>query len=102
MSKKKRRARRASSICTKAAETAPQTIGLPEASSIYLKITGRYRSPAHLAAALESYPYMTLFALDGRGERLEVIGVRRNQWIYFPKVRRALYGPRRVFDCYEP
>ena len=101
MSKKRRRANRGNSICTEAAEADPHIIGLPEASRIYREITGRYRSPAYLAVEIISYPYMAIFAFDGRGERLEVLGVKRNRWIYFLKVRTALYGPRRVFDCYQ-
>ena len=100
MSKKRRRVNRANTICTETAETVSHVIDLSEAARIYRRITGR--SPTCLSVGLQQYPYMTIFAQDGRGERLEVIGVMRNYWIYFLKVRMALYGPRRVFDYYAP
>jgi len=102
MSKRRRRTNRANSICNEAAEAAQHVIDLSEASRIYREITGRYRSPAYLAVEIQPYPYMTIYAQDGRGEHLEAIGVWRNRWVYFLKVRAALYGPRRVFDCYTP
>jgi hypothetical protein len=76
-------------------------IDLDEACRIFREITGRRRSPADLAFELEPYPYMTISALGGHGDCLKVIGVWRHRWIYFLKARAALYGPRRVFDCYE-
>ena len=102
MSKKRRRVNRANTICTETAETASHVIDLSEAARIYRKITGRPKTPSYLAAELERYPYMTIFAQDVRGVCLEAIGVVLSRWVYFLNVRKALYGPRRVFDCYAP
>jgi hypothetical protein len=96
MLKKRRRLRLVNSICGEAAE--PPIIDLAAAARIYRTITGSDRSSAFLAAELERYPYMAVSI--PRGDIRKVVGVMRERWIYFLTVRKALYGRRRVFDCY--
>lgn len=76
-------------------------ISLSKAAAIYKEVTGRRKSLKVLADILHERPHLAVFDFDLTSCRPHFLGVRRDRWTYFLKMRSLMYNSRDIFHSNE-
>lgn len=72
-------------------------ISLKEAAAIYKAVTGQTKSLKVMDELIHGFRHLASFDFSLEHGRPKFVGVRRDRFTYFVKIRFALYGRRGIF-----